>query len=146
MVDGRIVAKFLSSAVADMFQNNRKEIRCPCRKCKQEVLIDPFLNGHLKAHLLMFGFMDGYTRRISEDGINGAENNEREDNNGPEEGWNDDAPEHGEDAEHGEEVGQLQPPSLSSIVQDPHLRDLLRKKTTNTRAASREEAKLTQLE
>src|SRR3954467_8566507 len=35
---------------------------------------------------------------------------------------------------------------LNSIVRDPHVRDLLRKKTTSYRAASREEAKLEQLE
>ena len=41
------------------------------------------------------------------------------------------------------------PPSLSllsSAMRDPHVRDLLRKKTTSDRAASREEAKLAQLE
>ena len=41
------------------------------------------------------------------------------------------------------------PPSsslLSSAMRDPHVRDLLCKKTTSDRAASREEAKLAQLE
>ena len=30
-------------------------------------LAGPFTGGHLKAHLIMHGFMDGYTRWISED-------------------------------------------------------------------------------
>jgi hypothetical protein len=35
---------------------------------------------------------------------------------------------------------------MTSVVQDPYVKELLRKKTTNTRAASREESKLAQLE
>ena len=43
----------------------------------------------------------------------------------------------------GEDVDTPQPSSLlSSIVRDPHVRDLLRKNTSSDRAASREEAKL----
>jgi hypothetical protein len=60
------VTRFLEAAVADMHENNRKEIKCPCRKCKEQVWIDPFKGGHLKAHLVMHGFMNGYTR-LSED-------------------------------------------------------------------------------
>src|SRR4051812_11302314 len=55
----------------------------------------------------------------------------------------------GEDqAEHdGEDADMTDPLSLlNSIVWDPHVRDLLLKKTTSDRAASREEAKLEQLE
>src|SRR5664279_3200703 len=148
MVDGRIVNKYLASVVADMLQNKRKEINCPCRKCKQEILIDPFVDGHLRAHLLMYGFMDGYTRWISEDDedVDGAENDEGEDNNDqePEKVWNEEAPEHEEESEHGEDAGTPQASSLSSVVQDPQVRDLLRKKTTNARAAFREESKLVQ--
>jgi hypothetical protein len=99
-MNGRIVARFLASAVDDMIQNNRKEIRCPCRKCKQVCLIDPF-SGHLKAHLLMHDFMDDYTRWISEDDVDvdGAEDEEGEDNNDEEleEGWNEEAPGHEEE-------------------------------------------------
>src|SRR5664279_4268478 len=119
MVDGRIVYKYLEAAVADMFENKRKEINCPCRKCKQECLIDPFVDGHLKAHLLMYGFMDGYTWWISEDDedVDGAENNEGEDNNdqGPEQVWNEEAPGHEEESKHGEEAGMPQAPSLTSV-------------------------------
>src|SRR3954470_23702640 len=60
------VTRFLEAAVVDMHENNRKEIKCPCRKCKEQVWIDPFKGGHLKAHLVMHGFMNGYTR-LSED-------------------------------------------------------------------------------
>src|SRR3954466_10710056 len=35
---------------------------------------------------------------------------------------------------------------LNSIVRDPHVRDMLRKKTTSDRVGSREEAKLEKLE
>ena len=40
---------------------------CPCTKCKEGVILDPFDGGSLKAHLLINGFMDGYTLWISED-------------------------------------------------------------------------------
>ena len=49
----------------------------------------------------------------------------------------------------GEEAADCTPQSstlLSSVMQDPHVRDLLRKSTTSERATSREEAKLAQLE
>src|SRR5664279_3897003 len=107
MVDGRIVEKLWACAVADMLQNKRKEIRCPCRKCKEKCLLDPFDGGHLKAHLLMYGFMDGYPRWIIEDdeGVDGAKNNEVEDHNNqePEEVWNEEVPEHEEESEHVED-------------------------------------------
>ena len=38
-----------------------------CTLCIEGVLLDPFDCGSLKAHLLTNGFMDGYTRWISED-------------------------------------------------------------------------------
>src|ERR1043165_3495431 len=77
-VFGRIVDRYLRSAVDDMVEKNEKEILCPCRKCKEGVWLDPFKGGRLKAHLLRYGFMDGYTRWIIEDDdddINGATNN-----------------------------------------------------------------------
>ena len=54
----------------------------------------------------------------------------------------------GEEAVQGGEDADM-PPSLSllsSAMRDPHVRDLLRKKTTSDRADSREEAKLAQLD
>ena len=61
-----------------MNEKNVKEILCPCRRCKEGVFLDPFKGGRLKAHLLRYGFMDGYTRWISEDDdedVDGATNN-----------------------------------------------------------------------
>jgi hypothetical protein len=66
-VSGWKVERYLQSAVMDMYANNRTRIRCPCKRCKEGVLLDPFALGSLKAHPLMNGFMDGYTRWISED-------------------------------------------------------------------------------
>src|SRR3954466_13087981 len=77
-VCGKMVDRYLRSAVDDMVEKNEKEILCPCRKCKEGVWLDPFKGGHLKAHLLRYGFMDGYTRWIIEDDdddIDGATNN-----------------------------------------------------------------------
>ena len=54
-------------AVMDMYANNWTRIRCPCARCKEGVLLDPFDRGTLKAHQLMNGFMDGYTQWISEE-------------------------------------------------------------------------------
>ena len=91
------VTRFLEAAVADMHENNRKEIKCPCRKCKEQVWIDPFKGGHLKAHLVMHGFMNGYTRWISEDDFEDAGHGEdvvHEEDAG-----------HGEDVMHEEDVG-----------------------------------------
>src|ERR1041385_5821022 len=38
----RVVNKYLRYATDDMIQNNRREIRCPCRKCKKVGLLNPF--------------------------------------------------------------------------------------------------------
>jgi len=163
-VCGRMVDRYLRSAVDDMVEKNEKEILCPCRKCKEGVWLDPFKGGRLKVHLLRYGFMDGYTRWITEDDdddIDGATNNpmaadeEMIDGSEDEEGAGNDG---GEEAAHGnggedqtehdgEDADMTDPSSLlNSIVRDPHVRDLLRKKTTSDRAGSREEAKLEQLE
>ena len=66
-VSGWKVERYMQSAVMDMYANNRTRIRCPCARCKEGVLLDPFDRGTLKAHLLMNGFMDGYTQWISEE-------------------------------------------------------------------------------
>ena len=67
MVSGTMVDRWLQSAVQDMKENNLNEVLCPCRKCKGIVRLDPFEGGTFKAHLLMHGFMDGYTQWIIED-------------------------------------------------------------------------------
>src|SRR3989337_3153024 len=66
-VSGWKVERYMQSAMMDKYANNWTRIRCPCTRCKEGVLLDPFDHGSLKAHLLMNGFMDGYTRWISED-------------------------------------------------------------------------------
>jgi hypothetical protein len=107
----------------------------------------------------MNGFMDGYTQWVSEDDedvdgyVDGKGNNNDE---GREEGRNEEAPRHDEEevAGHGEEEADTGEDSdtqspltvLISIVRDPHVQELLLKKTTNARAAAREKLKLTQLE
>src|SRR4051812_6562660 len=60
-VCGRMVNRYFRSAVDDMNEKNEKEILCPCKKCKEGIWLDPFKGGRLKAHLLRYGFMDGYT-------------------------------------------------------------------------------------
>jgi hypothetical protein len=67
MVSGMMVERWLRSAVQDMNENNRTEILCPCQRCKEGVWLDPYEGGRLMVHLLMTGFMDGYTRWIIED-------------------------------------------------------------------------------
>ena len=139
----------MQCAVMDMHANNRTRIRCPCARCKEGVLLDPFDHGTLKAHLLM----SGYTQWISEEDDDGedvhmAENNDmgldeemtdrQEDDGaghvGGEESGNNNGD--GEDSGHDEEEAAVTPQSstlLSAVVQDPHVRDLLRKSTTRER-------------
>src|SRR3954469_16198376 len=154
------VIRFLEAAVADMHANNRKKIKCPCRNCKDQVWMDPFKGGHLKAHLVMHGFMNGYTRWISEDDFEDAGHGEdvvHEEDAGlhgqdvvheEDAGHGEDVINEEQDGGHGEDGGTQQYDSfaLSSVMQDPHVRELLRKNTTSERTASREEAKLAQLE
>ena len=119
-VSGWKVERYRQSAVMDMYANNRTRIRCPRARCKEGVLLDPFDRGTLKVHLLMNGFMDGYTWWISEEedddeDVHMAGNNDmgldedmtdrQEDDGarhvGGEESGNDDGG--GEDSGHGEE-------------------------------------------
>ena len=135
------VKRFLESAVADMRENNRKEIKCPCKKCKERVWMDPFTGGHLKVHLLMYGFMDGYTRWISDDddgNVDGAQTHndmgrdeemtnipEEENGHGEEDVGHEeeDVGHEEEDSGHGEDADMPQSDSfvLSSVMQDPHV-------------------------
>ena len=64
MVSETMVDRWLRLAVQDMNENNRTNILCPCRRCKGGVWLDPYEDCRLMAHLLMTGFMDGYTRWI----------------------------------------------------------------------------------
>src|SRR5664279_4668794 len=155
----RIVTRYLKNATDDMLQNNREEIRCPCRKCKLSTLHHPF-SGKVRDHLLMRGFMDGHTQWLCDEDdepkVHGAAagndqegqrgNNDEQDNN--DEGREDEEPgpsHDGEDVEQHVEEEDTRTP-LTSVVRDPHVQELLLKKTTNARAAAREKSKVAQLE
>ena len=43
-----------------MILKNEREIECPCRKCNNMVLFDPY-KGTLRTHLMKHGFMENYT-------------------------------------------------------------------------------------
>ena len=58
MSSGRI-SRYKEEAKADMIRCNRRQIRCPCRKCKLVSWIDPD-SGQLEDHLLRRGFMLGF--------------------------------------------------------------------------------------
>src|SRR3954466_15694471 len=84
-----IVARFLKCATADMIRNNKTDIRCPCRRCKLNWVIDPD-SGNLQEHLLRHGFMDGYTRWISDDEDDGdGEGGQHDDDHHHGENWRD---------------------------------------------------------
>ena len=65
MTEG-IMNRFLSSAKAEMLQNNETEIRCVCRRCKLKSLMDPD-SVQVRDHLLLHGFMDGCRWQGDED-------------------------------------------------------------------------------
>ena len=158
-----ILARWMKCATDDMVRNNRTDIRCPCRRCKLECVTEPG-SGVLQNHLMRNGFMDGYTRWISdedgeEDVDGGAPGNEegQQDNNG-EGGREDEEPpghDHEEDAGadhedqdagHEHEDQQDTGHEDSSWVRDPHVQALLGKEARNARGAAREKARLAQLE
>ena len=105
MVSGTMVDRWLRSAVQDMKENNLTEVLCPCRKCKGIVWIDPYDDVRVEAHLLMTGFMDGYTRWIIEDEDDDVEdaNGAGNDDTGQDEEMIDNGG--GEDAGHGGREG-----------------------------------------
>ena len=49
-----VVDRYVERALADMYQNMRMDIRCPCRRCKLVSLFDP-ISGTVNEHLLRFG-------------------------------------------------------------------------------------------
>jgi hypothetical protein len=145
MMKESTVIRYLSHVTDDMIQNNRKEIRCSCQKCKLRTLFNPFF-GKVLEHLLMSDFMDGHTQWMGEDG---NEDEVHEDNNN--EGQEDDIDEEHDDAdedhdqeEHVDDEDTQTP--LTSAMHDPHLQELLARKTGDARGAAREKAKLVQLE
>ncbi|KAK1661996.1 hypothetical protein QYE76_050155 [Lolium multiflorum] len=72
-MSGSIVMRYLKHAIIDMYENNRTEVLCPCRRCKRGKWFDPY-SGKLQGHLLTNGFMHGHTQWMSDDGaeVNGA--------------------------------------------------------------------------
>ena len=117
-MSSRVVDRYLASATKDMIKNEETEIKCPCRKCKQKYLMNPF-NGILKGHLLANGFMYGYTRWVFPDDDEEVEevhelvNNNDDDNDeeAPEVHDEEEAPKHVEDStsESGEEAADTDP-------------------------------------
>jgi hypothetical protein len=160
-----MVDRYLEHATSEMFREKRKEIRCPCRKCKQRYLLSPF-SGALKEHLLMSGFMDSHKHWMiiddeeEEPAVVHAEEPPSAGNDEEGGGWEHDEADHhgdGEDVEHVEvddvihvennvEADTAGQTPLTSAVRDPHVQELLTKKTTDARGAAREKAKLRQLE
>uniref|UniRef100_A0A8R7UBZ5 Transposase-associated domain-containing protein n=1 Tax=Triticum urartu TaxID=4572 RepID=A0A8R7UBZ5_TRIUA len=153
----RSVKGFLNFTVANMIQKGEVHILCPCLTCENGVLHNPF-KGSVLAHVLRRSFVAGDTRwpkhgeeDVSDDGGNNdAENSGDEQAEPPEGGNNEHAhgggndempPEHEEDHE-----TVTQDMSLATMLQDPHVKDLLRKKTTSERDAIKEAVKLAQFE
>ena len=60
MNDNPVIIAFFQRVVQNMILKNEREIECPCRKCKNMVLFDPY-KGTLRTHLMKHGFMENYT-------------------------------------------------------------------------------------
>ena len=77
------LARWMQCATNDMVWHNRTDIRCPCRRCKLECVTEPG-SRVLQIHLMCNGFMDGYTRWISdeagEEDVNGGRQEMRKGN------------------------------------------------------------------
>ena len=79
----RSIKLFFKVALEDMNRKGKAEILCPCKKCRNEILIDPS-TGRVMMHLLKHDFMPGYTRWTRHDensqggGVEGLEANEEE--------------------------------------------------------------------
>jgi hypothetical protein len=163
MSEGR-VAIYKVDAKADMILNNRTQIICPCqtcklRTCKLRCWIDPD-SGQLEHHLLRHGFMIGFSDGGQEDeewpghghhdggDAGGDYHHEEGDAGGHDHHEERDADRHdGDDT--GVDGGDKEastPTMLTLALQDPHVQELLLKKTSNDKAAAREKVKLAQME
>ena len=158
-----VVDRYVERATADMYRKKRKDIMCPCRRCKLGSLFDPF-SGIVNQHLLRYSFMEGHTQWMSDDGDDDI------DGDGDDDGGDDDNEGDGEDAPHdnGEEVEEdgahvdgdqegreehaadedmSRNTPLTAAVQDRHVQELLLSNTsTDPKIAGRRKAKLDQLE
>ena len=98
--------------------------------------------------------MDGHTQWISDDEVDGvpAGNEGQQDNNNDQgqqqyaEESDDPADDHGQIGEQDVTEDEDTRTPLTEVVQDPHMKELLLRKTTNSRSVVREESKLPQLE
>ena len=155
-----VVDRYVERATADMHRNNRNDISCPCRKCKLGSLFNPSL-GIVQEHLLRRGFMQWYTQWTMSDDEddheadvsgpaaagNGEEGQEKDNEEAT--AHDDDGDQYGDpgDEQHVDEEDADMNTLLTSVVQDPHLQDLLlNNRTTDARAADRRKSKLAQLE
>ncbi|KAK1601555.1 hypothetical protein QYE76_037204 [Lolium multiflorum] len=155
-----VVMRYLKHVIADMYENNLTEVLCPCEKCKLRKWVDP-CSGKLQGHLLTNGFMHGHTQWMSDDdddddmevnaraaaaGGNGWQEEGHHDIDDDEEFvTHDDANQYHDeqnvqDADNN--IDDDEEVLLASVVQDPHLQDLLLEKTKSARRKS----KLEQLE
>ena len=142
-----IVMRYLKHAIIDMYENNRTEVLCPCRRCKRGKWFDPY-SGKLQGHLLTNGFMHGHTQWMSDDGaeVNGA--TAAGGNNGRQEGGHHDIDDDEElvaqddNLDDDNNIDDDEEVPLASVVRDPHLQDLLLEKTKGAKRKS----KLEQLE
>ena len=57
----RSIKQFFKLALEDMNHRGKAEILCPCKKCRNEVLIN-LCTDRVMMHLLKHDFMSGYTR------------------------------------------------------------------------------------
>jgi hypothetical protein len=64
MMSESIVDRYLKSATTNMMKNNDTEIRRLCRRCKLGKVFDSF-SDKVQQHLLMRGFIDGYTQALT---------------------------------------------------------------------------------
>jgi hypothetical protein len=151
MMKESTVIRYLSHATDDMIQNNHKEIRYPCQKCKLRNLFNPFF-GKVQEHLVMSGFMDRHTQWMGEDGNEDEvheDNNNNNNNNkkGQEDDIDEEHDDADEDHDHEEHVDDEDTRTpLTSAMHDPHLQELLARKTGDARGAAREKFKIVQLE
>src|SRR3954470_10426522 len=94
MLSDITVARWLQCATNDILQNNRTNIRCPCRRYKLECVTEPN-SGILEKLLKCNGLMDGYTRWISDE-----TGDQEEDLNGGAPGNEEGQPDEDQDAGH----------------------------------------------
>ena len=137
-----------------MIRRNRHQIRCPCRSCKLESWIDPD-SGQLEEHLLRRGF---FQQAPAANGAREEDGGREDEEESPGEDHHDEGDAGGEDhhdeGDAGGEVDEVEDGGgespntqtpITSAFQDIHVQELLRKETSNARAAEREKAKLAQM-